>query len=153
MKRTKIVFRIVYALMMCILMLGVISCNKSDSSNSNTSMSATVAGNAITFTTTLSNSNGYTILQGSNSKYSLTITMKSLAASIYVLGDQSTGYYATVTDNLGNTYSTDASNTGQATLTASGVRYNGTFYFTANETSPIVGGGNVTVTNGSFTNM
>jgi hypothetical protein len=73
---------------------------------------------------------------------------------VFTLGAQSTNYYATVTDNLGYSYSTDAANTGQITLSrASGAYFNGTFYFNANETSPNPGGANVSVTSGSCSNI
>jgi hypothetical protein len=134
------------------MLLFCASCSKSDT-NTSASMSATVAGNGITFSTTISGSGGVTVLQGTNSRYTVTLYFKTLAQTVFTFADPSTGYYATVTDNLGNSYSTDAANTGQATLTASGTKYNGTFYFTANETSPSPGGGNVVVTNGSFSNL
>lgn len=139
-----------------IIVLAFTSCKKSDTSTtSNATLSATVAGNAVTCSNvTLTSSNGLTILQGSNGRYTLTFVLKLSSAGIYTLGDQSTGNYITVTDNVSNiSYSTDAANTGQATVTANGLRYNGTFYGTCNETSPAPGGGNVSVSNGSFTNM
>ena len=137
-----------YFFFIAINLLGGLSCTKSGTTT-NASMSGTVNGSAQTFTTSVTLSNGYYIVQGNGSSYSVTIVLKTLGSGIYYLGAQSTGYYATVSDNFGNSYSTDAANTGQITLTQSGSTYNGTFYFTANETSPTVGGGNVNVTNGS----
>jgi hypothetical protein len=116
-------------------------------------MSATVAGTVVNFTTTVSSSNGYTIIEGTSSRYTLYIYLKTISASIFTLADPSTGYYATVSDGLGDAYSTDVANTGQITLTQSGVRFNGTFYFNADETSPSPGGGNIAVISGSCGNI
>ncbi len=134
------------------IMLSGWSCAKSETAT-NATMSATVNGSNITFTTSVSLSNGYTVVQGNGNSYSITIVLKTVSSGIYTLGLQASGYYATVSDNFGNSYSTDAANTGQITLSKSGANYNGTFYFTANETSPSAGGGNVNVTNGSCTNI
>jgi hypothetical protein len=129
------------------------ACNKSEPA-SNASMTATINGNQVTFTVSLSSSNGYTIVSGSSSNYSMQLVFKTLSAGIFTLGDQSTGYYATVTDNFGYSYSTTAANTGQITLTQqAGSRYNGTFYFTAVETSPTSGGATISATNGNCTNI
>jgi len=116
-------------------------------------MTANVNGSPVTFSVILSNSNGYTSAQGTSSNYTLTLVLKTMAPGIYTLGDQSTGYYATVTDNFGYSYSTSAASNGQITLTQAGPKYNGTFYFTATETSPAPGGANVTVTNGQCSNI
>lgn len=147
--RTKTQKGIIYVILGAVMLLGSVSCKKKTENSSNSTMSATVNGSSQTFSVVLSNSNGATIVQGNSSKYTLTLTLKTLGAGVYNLGDQGTGYYATVTDNLGYSYSTDAANIGQITLTQSGSRYNGTFYFTANETSPNPGGGNISVTSGS----
>lgn len=131
------------------------ACSKSDTNGQGgtTTMTATINGSSVTFTTTLTSSNGITVVQGSSSRYTLTLYIKNISASIFTLADPSTGYYATLADGLGPSYSTDAANTGQITLTASGIRFNGTFYFIANETSPSPGGGNINVSNGSCTNI
>lgn len=139
-------------LLVAMMIFGGVACKKSDTTSSTATMSATINGKTMNFTVTLSNSNGYTVITGTNT-YTLTLVLKTMGAAVYTLADQSTGYYATLTDNLGNSYSTDIANTGQITLSASGIRYNGTFYFTANETSPVKGGGNITVSNGSCTNI
>lgn len=144
--------KLLYSLIVVITMLSGTSCSKTET-GTNATMSATVNGNSVTFSTTVSLSNGYTVVTGNGSSYSITIVLKSVGSGIYPLGAQSGGYYATVTDNFGNSYSTDAANTGQITLSKSGANYNGTFYFTANETSPTPGGGNVNVTNGSCSNI
>jgi hypothetical protein len=129
------------------------SCNKSEPA-SNASMSASVNSSQVTFTVTLTGSNGYTIVQGSSSNYTMTIYFKTISGGVFTLGDPSTGYYATVADNFGYSYSTSAANTGQITLTAlGGSKYNGTFYFTAIETSPTAGGATVSVVNGTCTNI
>lgn len=122
---------------------------KKKSENTNATMSATINGSSVSFSVTISGTNSGTVIQGNSSKYTLTLIMKTLGAGIYTLGDPANGYYATVSDNFGYSYSTDAANTGQITLTQSGSKYNGTFYFTANETSPSAGGGNVNVTSGN----
>jgi hypothetical protein len=141
------------ALILFVTMFSNVSCNKSETAT-NASMSASLNGSQVTFTVSLTGSNGYTIVQGSSSSYTMTIYFKTISAGVFTLGDQSTGYYATVSDNFGYSYSTSAANTGQITLTAvGGSRYNGTFYFTANETSPTVGGANVSVVNGSCSNI
>jgi hypothetical protein len=127
-------------------------CAKTET-GTNATMSATVNGSSVTFNTTVSISNGYTVVTGNGSSYSITLVLKTVGSGLYYLGAQSTGYYATVTDNFGNSYSTDAANIGQITISKSGANFNGTFYFTANETSPTPGGGNVNVTNGSCTNI
>lgn len=138
-----------------ILMLFGLSCSKSNTATStNATMSATVNGTPTTFNNvTVSYPSGHTVVQGTSNRYTLTLYLNSTSASVFTLAAQSTGYYATVTDNTGYNYSTDPANTGQITLTLSGNLYNGTFYFTANETSPIAGGGSITVTNGSCTNI
>ena len=151
MKFRTLVSKLQYLLLIAIMILGGSACKKSSPSTTAT-MSATINGKALNFTVTLSSSNGYTVVTGAGS-YTITLVLRTLGAGTYTLADQSTGYYATVTDSFGNSYSTDIANTGQLTLTASGIRYNGTFYFTANETSPTKGGANVTVTNGSCTNI
>jgi hypothetical protein len=128
------------------------SCNKTATS-ANATMSATIGGSNITFTTTLANSSGAIVLQGASNRYTVTLYIKSIGASVFTLGDPSTGYYATVLDAFGPSYSTDAVNNGQLSLTESGLTYNGTFYFTANETNPVQGGGNVVVSNGACANL
>jgi hypothetical protein len=141
-------------LLSAIILLGGTSCNKNNSSTqTNATMTASVNGSPITFSVILSNSNGYTSVQGTSSNYTLTLVMKTMAAGIYTLGDQSTGYYATVSDNFGYSYSTNAASNGQITLTQAGPKFNGTFYFTATETSPSPGGATVTVTSGSCSNI
>jgi hypothetical protein len=143
-----------YILLSAMILLGGASCNKNNSSNqTNATMTATVNGSPVTFNVILSNTNGYTSVQGTSSNYTLTLVLKTMAAGIYTLGDQPTGYYATVSDNFGYSYSTNAATTGQITLTQSGPKFNGTFYFTATETSPSPGGANVTVTSGQCTNI
>jgi hypothetical protein len=137
------------------LLLGNTGCKK-EGATPGASLTAIINNNSISFSTTVSTSNGFTIIQGSSSNYSITIVLQTLSPSIFTLGAQSTGYYATVADNFGDSYSTDAANTGQITLTTSSAttsRYNGTFYFTANETAPSQGGGNVMVTNGTCGNI
>src|SRR5579872_5019284 len=140
-----------------LLLLGGLSCKKSDTMTpANASMSATVNGNSVSFTVTVTSSNGLTIIQGTGSNYTLTIVLNlGNGPGVFTLGAQATNYYATVSNNLGYSYSTDAANTGQITLSrASGSNlYSGTFYFNANETSPTSGGGNISVTNGSCSNI
>ncbi len=145
-----------YTLLLAITLLLVGTSCKKTVNTPNATMSATVSGNNLTFSVTVSNSNGVTVIQGTSNTYNLTIVLKTLSAGIYPLGAQSTTYYATVSDNFGNSYSTDGANTGQITLTQNQSNtslYNATFYFTANETAPNQGGGNLSVTNGSFSNI
>ena len=137
------------------LMLGNTGCKK-ETTTPEASMTANINNSNITFNTTLNNSNGFTIIQGTSSNYTLTVVLQTLSPSIFTLGAQSTGYYATVSDNFGNSYSTDAANTGQINLSTSSSttsRYNGTFYFIANETAPSQGGGNINVTSGTCSNI
>jgi hypothetical protein len=141
-----------YSLFIAVTVMCGWRCAKS-TTGTNATMSATVNGSNITFNTTVTLSNGYTVVTGNGSSYSITLVLKTVGSGLYYLGAQSTGYYATVTDNFGNSYSTDAANTGQITISKSGANYSATFYFIANETSPIAGGGNVNVTNGSCTNI
>lgn len=132
-----------------------LSCSKTKTATSAT-MSATVNGSPVTFSNiTITSSNGLTVVQGSSSGYTLTLVLGSMSSSIFVLGAQSTNYYATISNNLGYSYSTDAANVGQITLSpvSGSALFNGTFYFNANETSPTSGGGNIAVTNGSVTNI
>ena len=147
MRRINPIKVLIYALAAAFLLTGT-ACKKK-SENTNATMSATINGSSVSFSVTISGTNSGTVIQGNSSKYTLTLIMKTLGAGIYTLGDPSNGYYATVSDNFGYSYSTDAANTGQITLTQSGSKYNGTFYFTANETSPSAGGGNVNVTSGN----
>jgi len=140
-----------YAVALICLVAG--GCNKSDQGGASPTMAATINGSNITFTTILTSSNGLTVVQGTSSRYTLTIYLKTISSSIFTLADPSTGYYATVADALGSNYSTDPVNTGQITLTTNGLKFNGTFYFIANETSPSPGGGNINVSNGSCTNI
>jgi len=128
-----------------------VSCNKDTTTPANASMSATINGSSVTFTVSITRSNGLTVVQGSSNRYTLTIALGSLSSSVFTLAAQSTNYYATLVDNLGGSYTTDAANTGQITLTQSGAVYNGTFYFTANETTPSAG--NISVSNGSCSNI
>src|ERR1700733_7331660 len=86
------------------LLFGGTSCKKTVNTPGAT-MSATVSGSNVSFSVTVSNSNGVTIIQGTSSTYSMTIVLKTLAAGLYTLGAQATSYYATVTDNFGNSYS------------------------------------------------
>lgn len=147
MARSKTSKVMVYALAGVFLLTGIACKKKSETTNA--TMSATINGSSESFSVTLSNSNGATVVQGSSSKHTLTLILKTIGAGVYTLGDPANGYYATVSDNFGYSYSTDIANTGQITLTQSGSKYNGTFYFTANETSPSAGGGNVSVTSGN----
>lgn len=133
------------------LLFGV-SCSKSDTATpASASMSATINGSTVTFSVSITKSNGLTVVTGSSSRYTLTIVLGSLSPSIFPLAAQSTNYYATLVDGLGGNYTTDAANTGQITLTQAGTVYNGTFYFTANETSPSAG--NISVSSGSCSNI
>jgi hypothetical protein len=139
-----------------LLLFGGLSCKKKDTMTpANASKSATVNGNSVSFTVTVTSSNGLTIIQGTSSNYTLTIVLNLTGPAVFTLGAQNTNYYATVSNNLGYSYSTDAANTGQITLSrASGSNlYNGTFYFNANETSPTSGGGNISVTSGTCSNI
>jgi hypothetical protein len=148
--------RLCYTLLIATtILLGGTSCKKTVNTPGAT-MSATVGGSNVSFSVTVSNSNGVTIIQGASSSYTMTIVLKTLSAGIFTLGTQASTYYATVSDNFGNSYSTDGANTGQITLTQNQSNtslYNATFYFTANETAPNQGGGNLSVTNGSFSNI
>ena len=145
--------KVITGLLAGAMMLGGISCKKKQNSSSTATMSATINNSQQSFSVTISNSNGATIVQGNNSNYTLTIVLKTISAGIYNLADPSGGYYATVSNNLGYSYSTDGANMGKITLTQSGSLYNGTFYFTANETSPSAGGGNINITSGSCGNI
>jgi hypothetical protein len=144
-------------LIIAVMLLGGVSCKKSDTMTpANASMSATVNGSSVSFTVTVTRSNGLTIIQGTSSNYTLTIVLNLSGPGVFTLAAQATNYYATVSNNLGYSYSTDAANTGQITLSrASGSSnlYSGTFYFNANETSPTSGGGNISVTSGSCSNI
>jgi hypothetical protein len=132
----------VYIYIVALVCLIAGGCNKSDDTQGGASptMAATINGSNITFTTTLTSSGGLTVVQGTSSRYTLTIYLKTISSSIYTLADPSTGYYATVADALGSNYSTDPVNTGQLTLPTHGLKFNGTFYFSANATSPSPGG-------------
>ena len=135
-----------------ILLISGTGCSKSDTATpANATMSATINGTSVSFTVSITKSNGLTVVQGSSNRYTLTVVLGSLSPSVFTLAAQSTNYYATLVDNLGGSYTTDASNTGQITLTQSGNLYNGTFYFNANETTPSAG--NIGVTNGSCSNI
>jgi hypothetical protein len=141
-------------LMLVICFLGL-SCSKT-STSTNATMSATVNGSPVTFSNlTISHPNGSTVVQGSSSQYTLTIVLGNASASIFTLAAQSSNYYATISNNLSYYYGTDAANVGQITLSqvSGSALFNGTFYFNANETSPTAGGGSITVTNGSCTNI
>ena len=145
----------VLLLFFAVILLGNAGCKK-ETTTPGASMTANIKNSNISFNTTISNSNGFTIIQGTSSNYTLTIVLQTLSPGIFTLGAQSTGYYATVADNFGNSYSTDGANTGKITLSTSSAttsRYNGTFYFTANETAPSQGAGNVSVTSGSCSNI
>ncbi len=136
----------------------LLSCSGSNSATTPSSaMSASVNGSgSINFTASFSNSNGMIIMTGSGNTYTVQLFMRlSGSGGTYTLGDPSGSYYATVSDNFGNKYSTNASSVGQAVVNSSGSSglYNGTFYFTATETSPTVGGNTISVSNGQFTNM
>lgn len=145
-------------LLTVLLMCGwLVSCNKGNSTTPSSAMSASVNGSgSISFSASFSNNSGLITMQGSGSSYTIQLFMRlSGSGGTYTLGDPSTGYYAMVSDNFGTKYSTSASSIGQAVVTAgsSGGLYNGTFYFTATETSPTAGGGTVNVSSGQFSNM
>jgi hypothetical protein len=136
----------------------LLSCSGNNSATTPSSaMSASVNGSgSINFSASFNNSNGMIIMTGSGNTYTVQLFMRlSTTGGTYTLGDPSGSYYATVSDNFGNKYSTNASSIGQAVVTQSGSSglYNGTFYFSAVETSPTVGGNTITVSNGQFSNM
>jgi hypothetical protein len=149
--------KVLNIIVVAVMLVGGLSCKKKDTvTPANATMSATVNGNSVSFTVSITSSNGLTIIQGTSSKYTLTIVLNLTGPGVYTLAAQSTNNYATISDNLGYSYSTDAANTGQITLSrvsGSSSLYSGTFYFNANETSPTAGGGNISVTSGTCSNI
>lgn len=135
----------------------IFSCGQNNATTPSSAMSASVnGGGSINFSASFSNSNGEVIMTGSGNTYTIQLFMRlSGSGGTFTLGDPSTLYYATVSDNFGIKYSTSSGSIGQAVVSASGSGglYNGTFYFTATETSPTPGGNTVTVSNGQFSNM
>jgi hypothetical protein len=111
-------------------------------------MSATVNGSAISFTSSFTNSNGYTIMTGTSSTYSIQLYLKLTGGGgTFTLSDPSTNNYATVSNSFA-TYTTSSGSPGYAYVTqGSNGLYNGTFYFSATN------GQTVSVSNGSFSNM
>jgi hypothetical protein len=128
------------------------SCNKNnDSSNANSTMSATINGGSVTFNASFTNQNGVTVIQGSSNLYTVQIFIQiSAGGGSYTIGANPSYPYATVSTGLSGSYTTTTAYSGQINLSpaSSSGLYNGNFYFTATGNS-----GTLTVSNGQFTNM
>ncbi len=140
-----------------VLLTGVLfSCNKSESSSTpSSSMSADLGSGTVSLSASFTNTNGLIVMTGSSSSNTVQLYLKlnGGGGGTYYLGDPSTNFYATVGNNFAS-YSTSSTYIGQAVVTqGSNGLYNGTFYFNAVETTPTQGGGTVSVSNGSFSNM
>jgi hypothetical protein len=147
------------ALKICILILSagfLFSCNKSGSSTTPSSaMSANLGSGTVNLTASFTNSNGLIVMTGSSSSNTVQLYLKLSGGGggTFTLGDPSTSYYATVGNSFAS-YSTSATYIGQAVVSqGSNGLYSGTFYFNAVETSPTAGGGTISVSSGSFSNM
>ncbi len=136
------------------LLLMIAVCGLSCSKTSTPSMTATVEGNSVTFSSvSRSASGGVTTIQGTTNRFTLTIVLSNFAAGTYKLAAQSTNNYASLIDGAGESYITDANNTGQIVITQSGSTYSATFSFYADEVSPVPAGNNTDVTGGTCANL
>jgi hypothetical protein len=120
-------------------------------------MNATITGTGsnYNFNCVVNNNNGYYVLQGTSSDYTLTLNLRLSGPGQFTMGDATTNYYATITDNFGDTFQTNNSQTSGDLIVnygSSSATYNGTFTFTAVETSPDPGKVSLSV-NGTFTNL
>lgn len=124
--------------------------------NTSPTMTATVNGTVYNFTNCVKTySNGYMVFSGANNSYTVNVYLKSYGPGIFYLYDQTTNAYGSVQDAFYTYYYTNNSSTGQLSVTQGNTSgtLNGSFFFTAVETSPTPGGATITVTDGSFTNM
>ena len=118
-------------------------------------MSANLGSGTVSLSASFTNSNGLIVMTGSSSSNSVQLYLKlnGGGGGTFTLGDPSTSFYATVGNSFAS-YSTSSTYIGQAIVTqGSNGLYNGSFYFNAVETTPTSGGGTVSVSNGSFSNM
>jgi hypothetical protein len=133
-----------------------LSCNKSGSSSTPSSaMSADLGSGVVSLSASFNNSNGMVVMtgSGSSSTVQLYLHLNGGGGGTFTLGDPSTNFYATFGNNFAS-YSTSSTYIGQVIVSeGSNGLYNGTFYFNAVETTPTQGGGTVSVSSGSFSNM
>jgi hypothetical protein len=139
-----------------IVSLLFLTCKK-ENTNVTGSMSASINGsNNESFTGSVVSGNGSITYQGAGTSYTIQLVLGTSAVGNYTLADPSSGYYAIIYDAFGTKYSTNAyNNTGTVSVTAgsSSALVNGTFSFSAVETSPTPNGLVVNVTNGTFSNL
>jgi len=129
---------------------GVFSCQKAATTPSS-SMSASINGaSTITFSSSFTNSNGISVLQGTSNTATIQIYIQNPGPGTYYFQSPGSYPYATVTTStISGSYSTYASNLNvlsMSTGSTSGL-YNGSFSFSATGSA-----GTINVT-GQFSNM
>lgn len=125
------------------------SCQKNAASPPTSAMTANInGGSTISFTPSFTNSNGVMVLQGTSNTYTIQIYIEITGPGIQYFQSPPSYPYATVS-NISGSYSTNAVNQNQITITSGSTTalYNGSFSF--NATGSV---GTITVS-GQFTNM
>lgn len=144
--------------MVALLGIALSSCTKKTTSpttppSTTPSFTATVAGTATTFTGSANLGSNYLTIIGSNSTYTINIYVPTPVSTGTVTLAASSGAYATAQTGSGQFWETTSGSTGTlniSTYNTSTKIVSGSFSFTG---APITGSGNLSVTNGLFSNI